>query len=83
MQAKSEYTHESRWLFHSTRNNKQFNGGGLAGYCDDRFETAPPRNSQKALLQLPKRVALVDNDGNTSAIVMFRKALYGLRQSPQ
>ena len=35
------------------------------------------------LLQLPKGVFLVADDGNTSAIVLLQKALYGLRQSLQ
>ena len=37
----------------------------------------------RALLQLPKGVSLEDDEGNSSIIVLLRKALYGLRQSPQ
>ena len=45
-------------------------------FCQSKIDTRP-------LLQLPKGVSLVDDDGNTSVIVMLRKALYGLRQSPR
>ena len=37
----------------------------------------------RALLRFPKGVSLEDDEGNSSVIVLLRKALYGLRQSPQ
>ena len=47
-----------------------------SAFCQSKIDT-------QTLLQLPKGVSLVDDDGNTSVIVMLRKAQYGLRQSPQ
>jgi hypothetical protein len=37
----------------------------------------------RTLLRFPKGVSLEDDEGNSSVIVLLRKALYGLRQSPQ
>ena len=37
----------------------------------------------RTLLRFPKGVSLEDDEGNSSFIVLLRKALYGLRQSPQ
>ena len=37
----------------------------------------------RALLRFPKGFSLEDDEGNSSVIVLLRKALYGLRQSPQ
>ena len=37
----------------------------------------------RTLLRFPKGVSLEDDKGNSSVIVLLRKALYGLRQSPQ
>ena len=50
--------------------------GVPSAFCQSKIDTG-------TLLQLPKGVSLVDDDGNTSAIVVLRKALYGLRQSSQ
>ena len=47
-----------------------------SAFCQSKTDT-------RTLLQLPKCVSLVDDDGTTSVVVMLRKALYGLRQSPQ
>ena len=47
-----------------------------SAFCQSKLDT-------RTLLQLPKGISLVDDDGTTSVIVMLRKALYGLRQSPQ
>ena len=50
--------------------------GVPSAFCQSKLDT-------RTLLQLPKGVSLVDEDGATSVIVMLRKAMYGLRQSPQ
>ena len=50
--------------------------GVPSAFCKSKLDT-------RTLLQLPKGISLVDADGTTSVIVMLRKALYGLRQSPQ
>ena len=47
-----------------------------SAFCQSKLDT-------RTLLQLPRGVCLVGDDGTTSDIVMLRKALYGLRQSPQ
>ena len=50
--------------------------GVLSAFCQSRLDT-------RTLLQLPKGVSLIGDDGATSVIVVLRKALYGLRQSPR
>ena len=46
-----------------------------SAFCQSKLDT-------RTLMQLSKGVSLVDDDGTTSVIVMLRKALCGLRQSP-
>ena len=51
--------------------------------CRRPIGVLPIQNRYSNVAAILKGVSLVDNDGSTNVIVLLRKALYGLRQSPK
>ena len=52
-------------------------------YIDAPSVFCPSELDTRTLLRFPQGICLVDDEGSSSIIVLLRKALNGLRQSPQ